>query len=110
MSKIDDYTEVKGGTTLNADSAAKEMLDTKEFTISDVEFVDFGDGEKPVLKLEEISKGIPLNKTNARSLKESYGSDEKKWVGKKFILLIVDRQYDNKPTKGFLIKPVKEGS
>jgi hypothetical protein len=109
--KLDKYTEVSlKGTTLNAESAAKKMLDTKTFTVSDVEFVDFGDGyEKPVLKVEEIDEGIPLNKTNARSLREAFGPDEAGWLGKKFILLIVDRQYENKPTKGLLTKPVEAG-
>lgn len=107
---IDEYTQSSGGMTLNAEKASKRMLDTKEFTISGVEFVDFGDGDKPVVKLEEIEEGIALNKGNARALKEAFGSDHLKWSGKRFMLLIVDRQFDGQPTKGLLLKPIRSSA
>ena len=110
MNKIDEYTQSGGGVSLNAKTAQDRMLDTKQFTISAVEFVDFGDGEKPVVKVEEIAEGIPLNKGNARALKEAYGSDHTKWAGKVFTLFVIDRIYDGQPTKGLLLKPVPGAS
>lgn len=106
---IDDYTQPSGGVTLSARQAREKMLDTKHFTIASVEFVDFGDGEKPVLHVEEIDESIPLNKGNARALKEAFGSDEKKWPGRRFMLLVVDRTFEGQATKGLMLKPVEEG-
>ena len=105
--KMDEYTQSGGGVSLSARSASELMLDTRQFTVSAVEFVDFGDGEKPVVKVAEIEQGIPLNKGNARALKEAFGSDVAKWAGQRFMLLVVDRTYDGQPTKGLLLKPIK---
>ena len=41
----------------------------------------------PVLYLKEYDKGIVLNKTNAKSIVGIYGDDERRWDGKKLMLV-----------------------
>lgn len=52
------------------------------------------DGEKWVLYFEGAQKGLVLNKTNARTIAESYGDELEGWVGKDIFLFskLVDYQ------------------
>lgn len=42
--------------------------------------------KKPVLDLEEWSRPVVLNKTNARMLIRFYGPDYRQWAGKQFVM------------------------
>ena len=47
------------------------------------------DGEtirKPVLYFDKAKKGMVLNKTNARTIADLYGSNTDTWTGKKIVL------------------------
>lgn len=44
------------------------------------------DEKKPVLYFEKIAKGLVLNKTNAKTISNSYGDDSDGWEGKPLTL------------------------
>jgi len=54
--------------------------------IKSVELETIGDDEKAVLYFLKLKKGLPLNKTNATVLAETYGDDTDDWAGKAVLL------------------------
>jgi hypothetical protein len=69
-------------------------------TIANVNFENVGDDKKLVAYFEGRSKGLVLNKTNARAVSKVYGDDSRNWAGKEIILheTVVDFRGDSVPT------------
>lgn len=86
-----------GGSYLNVAVVKSEKLFGKVLKISDVEIVDFGRGDvskpKIVLSFEGMKWKLPLNKTNAMTIAETYGPDYREWVGKKIVFHLTKRQF-----------------
>lgn len=56
-------------------------------TIKTIDVEKMNDGEeKAVVYFKEISKGLALNKTNAKSISKLYGDDTDDWEGKKITI------------------------
>ena len=55
-------------------------------TVRSVVMEKVGDGDKPVLHFNEMTKGMVLNVTNGKVLQELYGGDTDFWIGKKVTL------------------------
>jgi hypothetical protein len=68
--------------------AAEVDADGVTVTIDDVTLEEVGDEreQKPVLWLEEFSKGMVLNKTNAGTIAGMYGTDTDEWARKKITI------------------------
>jgi hypothetical protein len=59
--------------------------------------------EKLVLRFENETKALVVNKTNAQSLADKFGQDYTKWVGQTITLGSVSVTYSGKPTKGIRV-------
>ena len=55
-------------------------------TISHVSMVEMDDTQKPVLHLQETTKGLVLNKTNINLIVSLYGPETDHWSGKPLTL------------------------
>ncbi len=88
--------ELYGGKLISASIVKNEKLSGKFLTISNIEVQEFGKDKpkkKLLLSFKEIDKQLPLNKTNAITISESYGSDYNLWIGKKITLFITKRAF-----------------
>lgn len=61
--------------TLTIDSISIEALKT-----------DSGDESKPIMRFKETKKKLVLNRTNADSIAEMYGTEAEKWIGKRITI------------------------
>ena len=52
----------------------------------EVTFEKVGDDQKPVLYFQGSKKGMVLNKTNANTIKDMYGSETAAWIGQTIVL------------------------
>ena len=78
MPNIDDYYSDGGGTFLKAADLNKKRVNV---TIAGASLADLQDGQKVVLEFEGTDKTLPLNKTNARMIKDILGTgDTDKWI------------------------------
>ena len=59
----------------------------------------------PVLYLKEYDKGIVLNKTNAKSIVGIYGDDERRWDGKKLMLVTETVRFKGETTNAIRMRP-----
>lgn len=55
---------------------------TARVIIAKVVMEDVGDDHKPVIYFQGKERGLALNKTNANTIKISYGTDTEQWIGK----------------------------
>ena len=60
----------------------------------------------PVLYLKEYDKGIVLNKTNAKSIVGIYGDDERRWDGKKLMLVTETVRFKGETTNAIRMQAV----
>jgi len=69
-------------------------------TIGNVAFESVGDDKKLIVYFAGKTKGLVLNKTNARSLAKIYGDDSRAWADKEVILYetVVDFRGESMPT------------
>ena len=61
------------------------------------------DDDKPVCYFLGKSKGLALNKTNARALAEAFGDETDDWTGKTIGLYLVETEYKGRQTQGVRI-------
>lgn len=76
-------------------------------TIVSVDLVKVGQDTipSPVLAFEEISPRLRLNKSNAKSLIEIFGTAETdRWIGGRVELYSIDTEYQGQPVKGLRIR------
>lgn len=69
-----------------------------------LESVDDGKPMLPVLYFQGMTKGLVLNKTNAKKLSELYGSETDHWAGQAVTLFAIQTEYQGKPTPGIRVK------
>jgi len=66
---------------------AADLNDREVTVVMDrIELEDVGDGHKPVLYFRKSTKGLVLNKTNAKVIAGTYGDDTDDWIDKTIIL------------------------
>lgn len=98
------------GTYLSAKSVKDKQLVGKPLTIKDAKvekIKETDENVKLILDFEENSFRLPLNKTNAMILSESFGEDYEKWAGKKLQLLITKRQFQGQLVDGIQVVGVQ---
>jgi hypothetical protein len=87
------------------DIAAEE---TVVLTIRGVEFETVGQGEeaerKPILYFKEASKGLVLNKTNAKAVEKVAGVDYLTWPGKRITIVATDVEYKGELMLGLRVR------
>ena len=82
-------------------SGGKTLL----LTIATVSMEDVGEDEKPVMYFNDHDKALPLNKTNADIIAESYGEETNAWEGKKIeIFLDPTVKYQGKKVGGVAVR------
>lgn len=90
-----DMNKYAGGES-NYLKAADIKGKTPTVVISKVELVEFeNNGKKdvkPVIFFEAREKGVVLNKTNTKSLIESFGGASEGWIGKSTMLSVVNTE------------------
>jgi len=80
-------------------------------TITTVKVEDVGDDQKPVIYFDESHKGLVLNRTNADSLTELFGTDETDaWTGKSVALLPAKTMFGGKKVDCIRIGPRSESN
>ena len=81
---------------------------TRTVTISRIEREKLDDGEKFVLYFLESSKGLILNKTNARALFDTW-PDSATWFNNPVELVCLPTtKPDGSPTRGIRVRPVTQ--
>ena len=81
--------------------------------MSHVELEDVGDAErKPVLFFDGKTKGLVVNKTNARVIAGAYGDDTDAWAGKQLVLFpaMVDFRGDSVEAIRVKVPPARQAS
>lgn len=78
--------------------------------IANVQVQQLRDRQKIVLELTDgkESYNLPLNRTNAIILAESYGEDTDTWIGKEIILQKVKRAFQGRLVDAIEVKPVMQ--
>ena len=75
------------------------------YTVSGCLAEDVGDDTKLVLEFSGIDRPLVLNKTNAITMAELYGSETDGWTGKQIKLVPATTQYQGKTVKCTRISP-----
>ena len=91
------------------DLRGKDGKGWREFNVSinscEVEDMGGEDHEmKYVLRFAGAEKGLPLNKTNAETIAEVYGTRSEDWIGKKVILFVTTVGTPQGPKPGIRIR------
>jgi len=74
-------------------------------TIRSIEMENVGEGEdKPVMYFHGTEKGLPLNKTNALMIADSYGDETEAWINQPVILFEEKVPFKGKPTPAVRVK------
>ena len=91
------------GDFLNAKAIPKGGLPVR---IKDCRAESIGEGEreKLVLSFDNIPQELALNKTNLSVLIERFNAETKGWVGKSFVLEVVDAEYMGRMVPAVRIK------
>ncbi len=77
-------------------------------TIRDIQVEKMADGiEKPVLYFDEISKGLVLNKTNAKAIEKLYGDDTDNWEDERVSIYPTFVDFKGEQVEAIRIKPKK---
>lgn len=67
-----------------------------------------GDEHKPVLYFHERTKGVVLNRTNARTITEAYGEDTDEWSGQKIVVFqMMTQNPRGEPVMGIRVRKPK---
>lgn len=83
-------SDLNGGElTLQINSCAMEQL---------------GEDMKPILYFAGQSKGLVLNKTNASTLSDLYGSESDNWGGKSVTLFAIWTEFQGRQTQGLRVR------
>ena len=77
-------------------------------TIRIIDIEKMRDGtEKPIVYFKEESKGLVLNKTNAKSIEKMYGDDTDDWVGQRISLFSTFTDFGGDQVECIRVKPKK---
>ena len=104
MTNVNDIYKTTGSNMRADDLGDKSWA----LTISEIEEYEFDDGLKAILKFDKSSKGLILNKTNARRIAEMHGEEMDAWIGKKIILASEPTEYQGQPTTGIRVQTEKQ--
>ena len=64
--------------------------------INSVQLEDVGDDQKPVVYFAGIDKGLVLNKTNANTIVDLYGTETDAWTAKKIAIFPTQTEFQGK--------------
>lgn len=108
MTWLEDYANAPAGNFLNAKKVKDGGLVGRTLTIKSVEKQQMKDNQiKPILSFNETDGTLPLNKGNAATLIERYGSDEATWSGKNLQLIITKKQFQGQLVDGITVVPIE---
>jgi hypothetical protein len=91
------------------DSTSKKFLIAADvqkplsLTITTAETKEIKNEKKIVLSFKEIEYQLPLNATNAGTMKEKFGDDSKSWIGETIQIASVPTKFQGQTTKGLRI-------
>lgn len=73
-------------------------------TLGEVKMEEMPKGDvKPVLYFRGKDRGLVLNKTNATTLADAYGTNTDNWEGQLGVLFTIDTEFGGRRTKGIRI-------
>lgn len=77
---------------------AADFPDEQVLTIEEVTLEEVGDEkeERPVAWFKGVDKGLILNKTNAGTIADMYGTETDDWAGQKVTLYATETQFGKK--------------
>ncbi len=77
---------------------AADFPDEQVLTVEEVTIEEVGDDkdERPVVWFRGLDKGLILNKTNAGTISEMYGTETDEWTGKKVTAYATECQFGAK--------------
>lgn len=85
-------------------SAADLQGGNARVTMANVEIETLGDDSKPVLYFQGKQKGLVLNKTNSKTIAESYGDEMNDWRGQEIILFPIMTDYQGKSVEAIRVR------
>ena len=69
-----------------------------------VEIEKVGDDQKPVLYFKGKNKGLALNKTNSKTIADTYGDEMDEWNGGELILFPVMTDFQGKQVEAIRVR------
>lgn len=89
--------------------SASDIGDTPMLaTVNNVTFEDMQDGEQKLcVWFNEVSKGLLLNKTNARNIASFLGSETDNWIQQKIVLQTALVDFQGKTTEAIRVRAPK---
>ena len=81
-----------------SDNLKASDLQGRSFTLTmgDVKMGEIGDDKKPILHFQDAEKPLVLNKTNANTIAEVYGTETNNWFGQKIEIYPSETDYQGK--------------
>ncbi|MEO0132980.1 MAG: hypothetical protein ABIK73_08645 [candidate division WOR-3 bacterium] len=109
MVKVGDIYKTASQQLLNVARVEELGLWLTSLKIANVQVQQLRDRQKIVLELTngKESYNLPLNRTNAIILAESFGEDTDAWIGKEIILQKVKRAFQGRLVDAIEVKSVE---
>ena len=104
--KTADYFDSDSPYAKAADQRGFNKQSLIEDSGGDVMSNDDGDRKVIWLAVSALEKPIILSKTNGRTLRDAFGTDTKRWHGKRILLTTKDYNFDGRASTGWITTPM----